>query len=113
MLLNDCCSPKTQDRWGGCAGAESGSVHESHPIDAKLLCLRRFDLAQYRIASCVLKIRRQPTVLAAPRSHVVTGEGKMTEFIEVLQQEHRNIESLLRVLERELSVFDRGERPDY
>ena len=37
----------------------------------------------------------------------------MTEFIEVLQQEHRNIESLLRVLERELSVFDRGERPDY
>ena len=37
----------------------------------------------------------------------------MTEFIEVLQQEHRNIESLLRVLERELSVFDRGERLDY
>jgi hypothetical protein len=37
----------------------------------------------------------------------------MTEFIEVLRQEHRNIESLLRVLERELSVFDRGERPDY
>jgi hypothetical protein len=30
----------------------------------------------------------------------------MTEFIEVLRQEHRNIESLLRVLERELSVFD-------
>jgi hemerythrin-like domain-containing protein len=40
-------------------------------------------------------------------------EGKMTAFIEVLRQEHRNIESLLRVLERELSVFDRGERPDY
>jgi len=37
----------------------------------------------------------------------------MTAFIEVLRQEHRNIESLLRVLERELSVFDRGERPDY
>ena len=37
----------------------------------------------------------------------------MTEMIEVLRQEHRNIESLLRVLERELSVFDRGERPDY
>ena len=37
----------------------------------------------------------------------------MTEFIEVLRQEHRNIESLLRVLEGELSVFDRGERPDY
>ena len=37
----------------------------------------------------------------------------MTYMVEVLRQEHRNIESLLRVLERELSVFDRGERPDY
>ena len=37
----------------------------------------------------------------------------MTEIIEVLRQEHRNIEELLRVLERELSVFDRGDRPDY
>jgi hemerythrin-like domain-containing protein len=37
----------------------------------------------------------------------------MTYIIEVLRQEHRNIESLLGVLERELSVFDRGERPDY
>jgi hemerythrin-like domain-containing protein len=37
----------------------------------------------------------------------------MTDFIQVLRQEHRNIESLLRVLERELTLFDRGERPDY
>jgi len=37
----------------------------------------------------------------------------MTEMIEILRQEHRSIESLLRVLERELGVFDRGERPDY
>ena len=37
----------------------------------------------------------------------------MIEIIEVLRQEHRNIEKLLRVLERELSVFDRGDRPDY
>jgi len=37
----------------------------------------------------------------------------MTDMVEVLRQEHRNIESLLCVLERELSVFDRGERPDY
>src|SRR5262249_32839932 len=37
----------------------------------------------------------------------------MTEMIEVLRQEPRNLESLLRVLERELSVFERGERPDY
>jgi len=29
------------------------------------------------------------------------------------RQEHRNIEKLLRVLERELSVFDRGDRPNY
>ena len=37
----------------------------------------------------------------------------MTYVVEVLRQEHRNIEKLLRVLERELSVFDRGERPNY
>jgi len=37
----------------------------------------------------------------------------MTDFIQVLRQEHRNIESLLRVLERDLTLFDRGERPDY
>src|SRR5215471_12444530 len=37
----------------------------------------------------------------------------MTYIIEVLRQEHCNIESLLRVLERELSVFDLGDRPDY
>jgi hemerythrin-like domain-containing protein len=34
-------------------------------------------------------------------------------IIDFLRQEHRNIEKLLVVLERELSVFDRGERPDY
>ena len=37
----------------------------------------------------------------------------MPDFLELLRQEHRNIESLLRVLERKLSVFDHGERPDY
>jgi hemerythrin-like domain-containing protein len=37
----------------------------------------------------------------------------MVEIIEILQQEHRNIEKLLRVMEQELSIFDRGERPDY
>jgi len=37
----------------------------------------------------------------------------MIEIIEILHQEHRNIEKLLRVLERELTVFDRGDRPDY
>jgi hemerythrin-like domain-containing protein len=34
-------------------------------------------------------------------------------IINFLRQEHRNIEKLLLVLERELSVFARGERPDY
>jgi hemerythrin-like domain-containing protein len=34
-------------------------------------------------------------------------------MIEVLRQEHWNIESLLRVLEQELSIFERGDRPDY
>ena len=33
--------------------------------------------------------------------------------IERLSQEHRNIEKLLAILERELEIFDRGDRPDY
>ena len=33
--------------------------------------------------------------------------------IEILRQEHRNIEKLLLVLEQELDVFARGDRPDY
>ena len=37
----------------------------------------------------------------------------MIEIIEILRQEHRNLEKLLRVMEQELCVFDRGERPDY
>jgi hemerythrin-like domain-containing protein len=34
-------------------------------------------------------------------------------IIDFLRQEHCNVEKLLLVLEKELSVFDRGERPDY
>jgi hemerythrin-like domain-containing protein len=34
-------------------------------------------------------------------------------IIEHLCREHRNIEMLLTVLERELEIFDRGDRPDY
>jgi len=34
-------------------------------------------------------------------------------IIDFLRQEHRNIEELLRVLEQELGLFARGERPDY
>ncbi len=34
-------------------------------------------------------------------------------IIDLLRQEHRNMEKLLLVLEQELSVFDRAERPDY
>ena len=40
-------------------------------------------------------------------------EDAMVEIIEILRQEHRNIEKLLSVMEQELNVFDRGERPDY
>jgi hemerythrin-like domain-containing protein len=43
----------------------------------------------------------------------VEREGSMSYVIEVLRQEHCNIESLLGILERELSVFDRGDRPNY
>jgi hemerythrin-like domain-containing protein len=41
----------------------------------------------------------------------VAGDKPM--IIDLLRREHRNIEKLLLVLERELSLFDRGERPDY
>jgi len=34
-------------------------------------------------------------------------------IIERLSREHRNIEMLLTILERELEIFDRGSRPDY
>ncbi|OKO87435.1 hemerythrin domain-containing protein [Bradyrhizobium sp. AS23.2] len=34
-------------------------------------------------------------------------------IIERLSREHRNIETLLAVLERELEIFDRGGHPDY
>jgi len=34
-------------------------------------------------------------------------------IIERLSQEHRNIEKLLAILERELEIFDRADRPDY
>ena len=34
-------------------------------------------------------------------------------IIDFLRQEHRNIEKLLLVLEKELNVFDRGQQPDY
>jgi len=37
----------------------------------------------------------------------------MTKIIEILREEHRNIEDLLLVLEQELNVFDRNEQPDY
>src|SRR5215471_8205624 len=40
-------------------------------------------------------------------------EDAMVEIIEILRQEHRNIEKLLSVMEQELNVFNRGERPDY
>ena len=37
----------------------------------------------------------------------------MVEIIDALQQEHRNLEKLLLVMEQELEIFDRGERPNY
>ncbi len=37
----------------------------------------------------------------------------MARLIEILREEHRNIEKLLYVLEQELGVFDRQERPDF
>jgi hemerythrin-like domain-containing protein len=44
----------------------------------------------------------------------VIGQGLgMPKIIDILLEEHRNIEKLLLVLEHELKVFDRSGRPDY
>jgi hypothetical protein len=61
-----------------------------------------FDLAQ-----------RTETVLGIffSKSSLIPWIGPM--IIELLSREHRNIEKLLAVLERELEIFDRGGRPDY
>src|SRR5213083_2615040 len=37
----------------------------------------------------------------------------MTQLLKTLREEHRNIEILLLILEQELNIFDRAERPDY
>lgn len=37
----------------------------------------------------------------------------MPRVIEILLEEHRNIKTLLHVLEQELKLFDRADRPDY
>jgi hemerythrin-like domain-containing protein len=37
----------------------------------------------------------------------------MTQVLKTLREEHRNIEILLLILEQELNIFDRAERPDY
>jgi hemerythrin-like domain-containing protein len=42
------------------------------------------------------------------------GEGlSMPKIIDILLEEHQNIEKLLLVLEHELEIFDRSGRPDY
>jgi hemerythrin-like domain-containing protein len=42
------------------------------------------------------------------------GDGlSMPKIIDILLEEHQNIEKLLLVLEHELEIFDRSGRPDY
>lgn len=52
--------------------------------------------------------RRQLT-----RGRAAARHQPMMQIIDILRDEHRNIEKLLLVLERELCVFNRAERPDY
>src|SRR5262245_24424925 len=40
-------------------------------------------------------------------------EVSMTQLLETLREEHRDIEMLLLVLEQELNIFDRAGQPDY
>jgi len=39
--------------------------------------------------------------------------GTVPAIIDSLQQDHRNMEQLLQILEQELAVFNRAERPDF
>ena len=43
---------------------------------------------------------------------ISSGEGAAV-IIDLLRREHRNIDLLLAILERELELFERGHRPDY
>ena len=75
-----------------------GSHHlQLPPIVSRLR--RRFDLSQNRKAGLAVNLSKLRKIKSM--------------IIDLLRQEHRNIEKLLLVLEQELSVFDRGERPDY
>jgi hemerythrin-like domain-containing protein len=65
-----------------------------------------FDLAQRRA-------RRASYTFVRDRDSASYGRAAMTYIVEILRQEHRNIEKVLRVLERELNVFDHGDRPNY
>src|SRR3954471_19106347 len=47
------------------------------------------------------------------KDYIESGLWSSAMIIERLSQEHLNIEKLLAILERELEVFDRGERADY
>jgi hemerythrin-like domain-containing protein len=43
----------------------------------------------------------------------LTRDRAMSAIIDTLRRDHRNFDELLRVLEQEMAVFDRTERPDY
>jgi hemerythrin-like domain-containing protein len=47
------------------------------------------------------------------KGYAVLFPGGVAMIMERLSREHRNIEKLLAILERELEIFDRGDRPDY
>jgi len=47
------------------------------------------------------------------KGRIAARHQPMRQIIDILRDEHRAIEKLLLVLERELSVFNRAERPDY
>src|SRR5215469_4041445 len=55
------------------------------------------------------RLERHPDPGGRPR----IGDRSMTTLIDILREEHRNIEKLLGVLEQELSVFDHRQRPDF
>lgn len=59
------------------------------------------------------KRQADPASVASEIARGGAATSPRNDFVEGLRREHRNIESLLHVLEQELAVFDRGDQPDY
>ena len=59
------------------------------------------------------KISQDSTGPRAGRRLLKKGNSDMIDLLEELERDHLNMAALLRVLERQVEVFRRGQAPDY